>query len=87
MAAAGSVEGVCVSLADLLKHQSPKVDKVLAVYDVLEEPERHAFRVLVENPLWSGPVIAQTLRDMGHDITGDQIKRFRQKLREGKVQL
>lgn len=77
-----------MSLAELLRNGTPKaVDKVLAVYDVLEDEERKAFQTLIESPLWSGPQIALTLREMGFNITGDQIKRFRQKLREGKVQL
>lgn len=76
-----------MSLVKMLKAGAPLQDKVLAVYDVLEESEREAFRTLMESPLWSGPHIARTLREMGHDITGDQIKRFRQKLREGKAEL
>ena len=84
------MEGVRMSLAELLKSgipQSPNYSPVLAVYDVLEEAEREAFRVLIESPMWSGPQIALTLREMGFNITGDQIKHFRAKLREGKVQL
>jgi len=78
-----------MSLTDLLKNGTPKTpgNPVLGVYDVLEEAERQAFRVLIESPMWSGPQIALTLREMGFNITGGQIKNFRARLREGKVQL
>jgi hypothetical protein len=79
-----------VSLVNLLTNGTPKsptVDKVLAVFDVLHDAERDALHALIQDPIWSGPQIASALREMGFNITGDQIKRFRQKLKEGKVQL
>jgi hypothetical protein len=79
-----------MSLADLLINGKPtghKVDKVMAVYDVLDAAEREAFRALIHDPVWSGPQIALTLRQMGFNIQGDQVQAFRTKLRTGKVTL
>lgn len=79
-----------MSLAELLASGKPtghKVDKVMAVYEVLTDPEREAFRVLIQDPLWSGPQIALTLREMGFNIQGDQVQALRTKLRNGKVTL
>ena len=79
-----------MSLAELLASGKPtghKVDKVMAVYEVLTEPEREAFRTLIQDPMWSGPQIALTLREMGFNIQGDQVQALRTKLRNGKVTL
>lgn len=79
-----------MSLAELLAHGKPnghKVDKVLAVYALLDEGERAAFRSLVNDPVWSGPQIALTLREMGFNIAGDQVQALRAKLRNGKATL
>lgn len=79
-----------MSLAELLASGVPhghKVDKVLAVYELLTPSEQEAFRSLVANPIWSGPQIALTLREMGFNIQGDQIQHFRTKLKAGKVAL
>lgn len=79
-----------MSLAELLASGKPhghKVDKVLAVYNVLTNEEQEAFHVLINDPMWSGPQIALTLREMGFNIQGDQIQNFRTKLRTGKVTL
>lgn len=79
-----------MSLAELLAHGKPtghKVDKVLAVYELLTADEREAFRILITDPVWSGPQIALTLREMGFNIQGDQVQALRAKLRAGKVEL
>ena len=79
-----------MSLAEQLQSGVPqghKVDKVLAVYKELTDAEQAAFRSLVANPIWSGPQIALTLREMGFNIQGDQIQHFRTKLKTGKVAL
>jgi hypothetical protein len=79
-----------MSLAELLANGKPnghKVDKVMAVYELLDMVEREAFHSLIHNPMWSGPQIALTLREMGFNIQGDQIQAFRTKLRNGKVTL
>jgi hypothetical protein len=79
-----------MSLAELLANGKPnghKVDKVMAVYELLTADEREAFRTLINDPMWSGPQIALTLREMGFNIQGDQVQAFRTKLRNGKVTL
>jgi hypothetical protein len=79
-----------MSLSELLTNGKPnghKVDKVMAVYDLLNDTEREAFHTLIHDPMWSGPQIALTLREMGFNIQGDQIQAFRTKLRTGKVTL
>lgn len=79
-----------MSLKSLLAEGKPnghKVDKVMAVYKGLPKSEQEAFRQLVQDPMWSGPQIATALRQMGHDIQGDQVQAFRTKIRNGKVAL
>jgi hypothetical protein len=79
-----------MSLAVLLREGKPtghKVDKVLVAYEKLPAIEKQAFVQLVKDPIWSGPQIAAVLREMGHDIQGDQVQAFRNKLRNGKVTL
>lgn len=79
-----------MSLAELLANGKPnghKVDKVLSVYELLTAPEREAFRTLINDRMWSGPQIALTLREMGFNITGDQIQNLRTKLRNGRAEL
>jgi hypothetical protein len=79
-----------MSLTDLLTNGKPrghKADKVLIAYHELPEFEQEAFRQLVADPIWSGPQIAAVLRDMGHDIQGDQVQALRNKIKTGKVTL
>lgn len=79
-----------MSLSNLIKEGKPaghKHDKVMAAFKSLAPAEQEAFKTLVKDPLWSGPQIASALRDMGHDIQGDQIQAFRTKIRSGKVAL
>jgi hypothetical protein len=79
-----------MSLTALLREGSPKGhkrDKVSMAYEKLPQPERAAFATLVKDPIWSAPQIAETLRKMGHDVTGDQIQHFRSKIRDGRVEL
>lgn len=79
-----------MSLSQLLATGKPsghKADKVLAAYDHLTADEREAFRALIHDLMWSAPQIAAAMRELGHDLTGDQIQHFRTKLRNGKVTL
>jgi hypothetical protein len=79
-----------MSLAELLQDGRPvahKYDKVAAAYKSLGAVEQDAFRVLIHDDLWSAPQIAAELTRMGYDITGDQIRNFRTKLKTGRVTL
>lgn len=79
-----------MSLAQLLQEGQPvahRTDKVMATYKSLGAVEQDAFRVLINDELWSAPQIADELTRMGFDISGDQVRSFRTKLRKGKVTL
>lgn len=79
-----------MSLTALLTEGKPnghKADKVAAAYERLTAEEREAFRILIHDPMWSGPQIAAALRSMGHDVSSDQVQHYRTKLRTGKVTL
>lgn len=79
-----------MSLDALLTEGKPsghRADKVLIAYRSLPEVQRAAFAELIQDPMWSAPQIAEALRDMGHDIQGDQVRNFRTKLKNGRVYL
>ena len=79
-----------MSLDALLTKGKPsghKADKVLIAYRSLSEDERAAFGQLIQDPMWSAPQIADALRELGHDIDGDQVRNFRTKLKNGRVYL
>lgn len=75
-----------MSLVSLLERGGSRrgTDKVQAAYDAMPEEERKAFRTIIKDQdQFTAPEVAA---HMG-GVTGDQVKRFRQKLREGRAQL
>lgn len=61
-------------------------DKVQAAYDEMSEQEREAFRIIIRDQnQFTANEVAGAMSKYGVD--GGQVKRFRQKLREGRVTL
>lgn len=61
-------------------------DKVQTAYDDMSEPERAAFRIIIQDQdQFTANEVATAMSKYG--VNGGQVKRFRQKLREGRATL
>lgn len=81
-----------MSLAERLKPTGHKVDKVLAIYEALNDADREALRgALLERRgsayVFSGGDVARALQAEGHVITDGQVAHLRRKIQEGRVEL
>lgn len=81
-----------MSLAEKLKPTGHKTDKVLAIYEALNDADREALKgALLERRgsgyTFSGGDVARALQAEGHTVTDMQVTHLRRKLREGRVDL
>lgn len=81
-----------MSLAERLKPTGHKTDKVLAIYESLDDADREALKgALLEQRgsgyTFSGGDVARALQAEGHAITAMQVTHLRRKIREGQVDL
>lgn len=81
-----------MSLAERLKPTGHKTDKVLAIYEALNDADREALRgALLERRgngyVFSGGDVARALQAEGHAIVDTQVSHLRRKILEGRVEL
>lgn len=81
-----------MSLAERLKPTGHKTDKVLAIYETLNDADKQALRDALtarggQGYAFSGGDIARALQAEGHAIVDTQVSHLRRKLAEGRVTL